>query len=147
WKKAPVGDKGHLWYRAKVAVPAEWQGRKLELVVEAIDDAREFYVSGQFVGRLGEFPPSYRSALGETQRLAVPGSSSVWQRQRRRDPRLQYRGAHRLQCGRPGTLCRRRGHSLAGQMGDGQWRRRCLGQCGRSSDQSDCVQQGGVGGG
>ena len=35
WKKAPVGDKGFLWYRAKVSVPASWQGRQLELVVEA----------------------------------------------------------------------------------------------------------------
>jgi putative membrane-bound dehydrogenase-like protein len=75
WKKSPVGDKGHLWYRTKIAVPAAWQGRKLELVVEAIDDAREFFVGGQLVGRLGEFPPQYRSALGETQRFAVPADA------------------------------------------------------------------------
>src|SRR5262245_316133 len=74
WKKAPAGDKGHLWYRAKVAVPVAWQGRKLELVVEAIDDAREFYVGGQLVGRLGDFPRQYRSALGETQRFAIPAA-------------------------------------------------------------------------
>jgi putative heme-binding domain-containing protein len=75
WKKAPVGEKGHLWYRAKVAVPGDWQGRKLELVVEAIDDAREYYMGGQLVGRLGEFPPQYRSALGETKRFAVPADA------------------------------------------------------------------------
>jgi putative heme-binding domain-containing protein len=71
-KKAPAGEKGRLWYRAKVTVPAEWTGRKLELVVEAIDDAREVYFGGQLIGRLGEFPPEYKSALGETQRFAVP---------------------------------------------------------------------------
>src|SRR5437762_933044 len=72
WKKAPVGEKGFLWYRTKVAIPAAWQGRKFELVVEAIDDAREIYFGGQLLGRLGEFPPQYRSALGETEHLTVP---------------------------------------------------------------------------
>src|SRR5436309_1942811 len=74
-KKAPVGEKGRLWYRAKVSVPSGWAGRKLELVVEAIDDAREAYFGGQLVGRLGEFPPQYKSALGETQRFAVPAEA------------------------------------------------------------------------
>ena len=72
WKKAPGGKNGYLWYRAKVAVPATWRDRKLELVVEAVDDAREFYVGGQKIGSLGEFPPVYRSGLGETKRLAIP---------------------------------------------------------------------------
>jgi putative heme-binding domain-containing protein len=71
-KKAPAGEKGRLWYRAKVTVPTSWQGRKLELVVESIDDAREIYFGGQLIGRLGEFPPQYKSALGETQRFDVP---------------------------------------------------------------------------
>lgn len=72
WKKAPAGDKGRLWYRAKVAVPSAWQSRQLQLVVESIDDAREIYFGGQLIGRLGEFPPNYRSALGQTKRFNVP---------------------------------------------------------------------------
>ncbi|HMC10706.1 MAG TPA: PVC-type heme-binding CxxCH protein, partial [Pirellulaceae bacterium] len=75
WKKAPAGDKGRLWYRAKVTVPSAWQGRQLQLVVEAIDDAREIYFGGQVIGRLGEFPPQYRSALGETQRFSIPADA------------------------------------------------------------------------
>jgi putative membrane-bound dehydrogenase-like protein len=84
WKKAPPGDKGFLWYRAKVAVPASWNkgtagqassGTQLELVVEAVDDAREVYFNGQKLGSLGEFPPKYRSGLGETKRLAVPDAA------------------------------------------------------------------------
>jgi putative membrane-bound dehydrogenase-like protein len=75
WKRAPAGDKGHLWYRTKVAVPAAWQGRSLEVVVEAIDDAREVYFGGQLVGRLGEFSPNYKSALGQTQRFAIPAAA------------------------------------------------------------------------
>ncbi|MCI0358170.1 MAG: c-type cytochrome [Planctomycetaceae bacterium] len=86
WKKAPAGEHGHLWYRAKVSIPAAWRTgtagqassgtqRKLELVVEAVDDAREFYFNGQKIGGLGDFPPAYRSGLGETKRLAIPGSA------------------------------------------------------------------------
>src|SRR5688572_22686821 len=72
WKKAPAGDKGRLWYRTKLVVPPAWRERSLELVVESIDDAREIYLNGQLVGRLGEFPPEFRSALGETQRFKIP---------------------------------------------------------------------------
>jgi putative heme-binding domain-containing protein len=75
WKKAPAGEKGFLWYRTKIAVPDAWRGRKIELVVEAVDDAREFFVGGQKVGSLGEFPPSYRSGLGETRRLTIPADA------------------------------------------------------------------------
>src|SRR5687768_7752223 len=72
WKKAPPGENGFLWYRSKVTVPADWRGQKLELVVEAVDDAREFYFGGQKIGGVGDFPPRYRSGLGETRRLTVP---------------------------------------------------------------------------
>jgi putative membrane-bound dehydrogenase-like protein len=75
WKKAPAGEKGRLWYRAKVAIPAAWRGRNLELVVESIDDAREIYFGGQLVGKLGEFPPQYQSALGQTQRFKIPSAA------------------------------------------------------------------------
>ena len=75
WKKAPAGDKGFLWYRCKVAVPAPWRGRKLELVVEAVDDAREIYFGGQKIGTLGSFPPAYKSGLGETMRFEIPGEA------------------------------------------------------------------------
>jgi len=72
WKKAPAGDGGWLWYRAKVRLRATWRSRQFELVVESIDDAREVYFNGVSIGKLGEFPPNYRSGLGETKRLAIP---------------------------------------------------------------------------
>ena len=75
WKKAPAGEKGFLWYRANVTVPATWRDRKFELVVEAVDDAREFYFNGSKIGSLGDFPPAYRSGLGETKRLAIPAGA------------------------------------------------------------------------
>ncbi|HEY2413540.1 MAG TPA: PVC-type heme-binding CxxCH protein [Pirellulaceae bacterium] len=72
WKKAPSGEKNRLWYRCKIAIPSAWQGRELKLVVESIDDAREIYLNGVLVGRLGEFPPNYKSALSETHRFNIP---------------------------------------------------------------------------
>jgi len=75
WKKAPAGEGGFLWYRATVSIPATWRERKFGLVVEAVDDAREFYINGQKVGGLGDFPPAYRSGLGETKRLPIPAEA------------------------------------------------------------------------
>lgn len=72
WKRPPAGQSERLWYRACVDIPAAWQGRKLELIVESVDDAREVYLGGQLVGRLGSFPPQYRSGLGTTARWEVP---------------------------------------------------------------------------
>lgn len=71
WKSPPDGENIFQWYRCQVKVPAEWKGKELLLVVEAVDDAREFYVSGQKIGAFGEMPPKYRSGLGETKRLPV----------------------------------------------------------------------------
>lgn len=75
WKKALAGEQGFLWYRTKVAIPATWRDRKLELVVEAVDDAREVYFGGEKIGSLGDFPPAYRSGLGETKRLVIPAGA------------------------------------------------------------------------
>ncbi|MDX1945424.1 MAG: c-type cytochrome [Pirellulaceae bacterium] len=77
WKKAPPKGTERYWYRCQVAIPADWSGRQLQLVVEAVDDAREVYVGGQRVGTLGSFPPDYRSGLGETKRFDIP--AGCWQ--------------------------------------------------------------------
>ena len=75
WKKAPAGEKGRLWYRTKISIPAAWQGRSLELTMESIDDAREIFFGGRLIGSLGEFPPQFRSGLGETARFAIPATA------------------------------------------------------------------------
>ncbi|MBC7853075.1 MAG: c-type cytochrome, partial [Pirellulaceae bacterium] len=71
WKSPPDGENIFQWYRASVKVPAEWKGKELLLVVEAVDDAREFYVGGEKIGSFGDLPPKYRSGLGETKRLKI----------------------------------------------------------------------------
>ncbi|MGI8977686.1 MAG: PVC-type heme-binding CxxCH protein [Pirellulaceae bacterium] len=71
WRSPPDGENVLQWYRAAVKVPAEWKGKELLLVVEAVDDAREFYVGGEKVGSFGDLPPKYRSGLGETKQLRI----------------------------------------------------------------------------
>ncbi len=75
WKTPPGGlytdGKGFAWFRCLVKVPADWQGQKLELFSEPIDDAREAYVNGVKVGGVGAFPPDYRSGLNGDERFTV----------------------------------------------------------------------------
>jgi putative membrane-bound dehydrogenase-like protein len=82
WKNLTGEDKvssdGYCWFRCLVDVPDAWQGRQLELFVEAADDAREAYFNGQRVGGVGTFPPEYRSGLGVTLRFAVESGTVVF---------------------------------------------------------------------
>ena len=88
WKSPPGGlytdGKGYAWFRCLVKVPADWQGQKIELFSEPIDDAREAYVNGVKVGGAGAFPPDYRSGLGGPDRFGVreelvtSGASTTW---------------------------------------------------------------------
>ncbi len=71
WKNVPEGENLFAWYRCRVNVPQQWKGREITLFAEAADDAREFFIGGTKVGRFGEFPPTYRSGLGETTRFPV----------------------------------------------------------------------------
>jgi hypothetical protein len=72
WKAAPGGSKLSLWYRCAIDLPADWPQAPAELAVESADDAREFFLNGKKIGGLGDFPPAFRSGLGETKTLAVP---------------------------------------------------------------------------
>jgi putative membrane-bound dehydrogenase-like protein len=75
WKDVPEGEGIYQWYRCRVSIPAAWKGRRIELLAEAVDDAREFYVGGVRIGGFGEFPPRYRSGLGETKRMPIDEGS------------------------------------------------------------------------
>ncbi len=79
WSKAPKGRYSRAvfthWYRCAVEVPRGWKGRPLTLFVEGVDDAREVYFNGRLVGRLGSFPPRYRSGLGQSPRLKIPAEA------------------------------------------------------------------------
>ncbi len=76
WSRAPKGPYARAifthWFRCAVEVPKAWKGRKLSLFVEGVDDAREVYFNGRLIGRLGSFPPRYRSGLGKSGRFEIP---------------------------------------------------------------------------
>ncbi len=78
WRSVPTGElapvDGYSWYRTLVKVPKAWDGQKLTLFAESLDDARSAYVGGQPVGATGTFPPQFRSGLGEKGRYAVDSS-------------------------------------------------------------------------
>ncbi|MBI2481459.1 MAG: dehydrogenase, partial [Planctomycetia bacterium] len=74
WKKPPADIGGYTWYRCAVRIPADWEGRKLSLFSEPVDDARELYLNGIRVGGAGAFPPGFRSGLGNESRHDVDPS-------------------------------------------------------------------------
>ena len=64
-----------VWFRAAVLIPKDWKGRDISVFFEGADDAREIYFNGKLSGKLGEFPPNYRSGLGKTARFSIPPNS------------------------------------------------------------------------
>ena len=72
WKSMSSGSGQTHWCRCVVKLPAAWADRPIQLFVESVDDAREIFVNGESIGRLGSFPPEYRSGLGRSERFAVP---------------------------------------------------------------------------
>ena len=79
WKRQPGGalatKDGYAWYRCSVQVPANWKGKRIELNVEPVDDARQTFFNGVQIGATGTFPPQFRSGLGEKSRFLVPANS------------------------------------------------------------------------
>lgn len=75
WKRPAAGQDGFEWQRIAVKLPPAWDGKKLTLLAEAIDDARAFYLNGTPIGRLGELPPNFRSGLGEIGDWPLPAKA------------------------------------------------------------------------
>jgi putative membrane-bound dehydrogenase-like protein len=75
WKRPPGeiegAGRGFAWYRCQVNIPSHWLGREVTAIAESADDARQYYLNGKLLGQSGNFPPTYRSGLGETIRLRV----------------------------------------------------------------------------
>ncbi|MGE3778787.1 MAG: PVC-type heme-binding CxxCH protein, partial [Pirellulaceae bacterium] len=71
WKTPRRGMSGYAWYRCRLTVPASWRGRELELFLEPVDDAREWYLNGVKLGTVGSFPPQFRSGLGGNDRYPI----------------------------------------------------------------------------
>jgi len=76
WRGIPDGvldtGRGYAWYRCWFELPADWPVDSTELFLEAVDDAREAYIDGERVAAIGQFPPAYRSGLGDNEFFALP---------------------------------------------------------------------------
>ena len=75
WKRGGGGGEGVSWYRCFVHVPENWKGHDLQLSLEPVDDARAIYFNGRQVAQVGEFPPHYRSGLGEDTEHTIPAEN------------------------------------------------------------------------
>jgi hypothetical protein len=51
-----AGYDGVAWYRKRVMVPASWQGSRVRLVANGVDDEYDVFVNGQLVKHHGERP-------------------------------------------------------------------------------------------
>ncbi len=71
WKSPPKSAEGWRTYLCEIKLPESWLNRAVEFHLEGVDDAREVLANGKTIGTLGEFPPNYRSGLGQTGRFAV----------------------------------------------------------------------------
>ncbi|MBN8524858.1 MAG: hypothetical protein J0M02_05955 [Planctomycetes bacterium] len=72
WGVARVGlhweDQGHrydgpAWLRARVELPAAWQGRQIRLDLGRPDDRAEVWVNGVSVARIDKFGPAFRGIV------------------------------------------------------------------------------------
>ena len=67
--------QGYAWFRCRFAAPEGWRERDGALLVEAADDAREYFVNGVRVATSGGFPPKYHSGLGSEEFHNLPAKS------------------------------------------------------------------------
>lgn len=64
-------NRGFRWFRCGVSIPDSWRDRKIQLFVESVDDAREYYLNGKPILKQGQMPPRFRSGLGDNRYVDV----------------------------------------------------------------------------
>ncbi|HWH71368.1 MAG TPA: beta galactosidase jelly roll domain-containing protein, partial [Candidatus Sulfotelmatobacter sp.] len=60
------------WFRRRLELPANCQGKEVELLLGRIDDVDEAWLNGVRIGGTGSFPPNYRTAYDAERRYRVP---------------------------------------------------------------------------
>src|SRR5690606_35506513 len=55
WESAGYSYNGLAWYRRTLTIPPDWQGGRVRLVAEGIDDAYTVFVNGKPVGTHGSY--------------------------------------------------------------------------------------------
>jgi len=116
---AAGSQKGFVWYRCFVRVPAAWQGESLRLVLGKIDDCDVTFVNGSRVGGTGRMPPRARSAHSRTRSYSVPAKAVRAGRWNLIAVRVYNNGGRGGIVGEPHRLsCAKGALSLAGVVGE-----------------------------
>jgi hypothetical protein len=55
WESAGYSYNGQAWYRKAIEIPADWEGSKVRLVAEGIDDAYTVWINGVEIATHGSF--------------------------------------------------------------------------------------------
>jgi hypothetical protein len=55
WENQGYSYDGMAWYRRQLEVPADWQGKKMVLVAEGVDDAYRLWINGKAIAFYGSF--------------------------------------------------------------------------------------------
>jgi len=65
-------DNVYGWFRRRIDIPAECQGRDFDLLLGRIDDVDEVWLNGNRIGGTGSFPPDYQTAWNVERRYRIP---------------------------------------------------------------------------
>lgn len=77
WEQHSSYTEDHVygWYRNRVFIPKEWEGRPLRVLLGLVDDVDESFFNGVKVGQSGRFPDDkdgYRSAATDVRSYTIP---------------------------------------------------------------------------
>jgi hypothetical protein len=61
WESQGYRYDGMAWYRRYAEVPKKFEGRKIYLVAEGVDDAYRLWINGKFVAKFGSFTEHAKS--------------------------------------------------------------------------------------
>ncbi len=69
-----TNDNVYGWFRRRIGIPAECQGKDFDLLLGCIDDVDETFLNGERIGGRGSFPPDYHTAYDTARRYHVPAA-------------------------------------------------------------------------
>ena len=55
-------DNVYGWYRRRIEIPADLNGKDFDLLLGCVDDVDEAFLNGERIGGTGSFPPDYKTA-------------------------------------------------------------------------------------
>jgi len=72
WKDADIGGLSAAWYQREIAIPAEWEGRRIALAIETLNSYAAVYVDGVKAGEI-----TFPGGELELPSVCAPGTAHV----------------------------------------------------------------------